>query len=580
LDVETSPTVVRDCVSALVPGTMKWYGWGAEGHDFDPVGRPGLWPYAKTHLGLSDARFHRRLVSPVDIALPPLHGHPGFLAELRTIVGPERCSQSHMDRLLHAFGKSTRDLWRLRHGRVTYAPDCVAFPETEEEIVALLRAADRHDVAVIPFGGGSNVAGCLELREPGERFVVAVNLRRYNRVLAIDTVSGTVRAQAGILGPDLESALTPHGLTLGHFPDSFPYSTLGGWIATRSSGMFSDGYGNAEDMVLSLRMATPAGLVETRDVPHASNGPDAKRLCIGSEGTLGIVTEVTMSVRAAPERREFRGYLFPDFAAGIEAMRVCTRAGAMPALTRLNDVDRTHLSAAFRRGGAWLEGLLTRGFKTYLRIARKRDLATTCLLIAAFDGDAATVAWQRKRAEAIYRRHGGIGIGRGAGDAFAEGKFDFPYIRDFLIDYDVIVDVSETSTVWSNVVPLYEAGMATYRDALGRGGRPYWVGCHVSHSYPAGTSLYFSFAFAARADADGRVEPWAELAHFDAVKRAGLDCFAAHRATLSHHHAVGNDHLAWLHAESPVAGGTTVDAVKAALDPHGIMNPGKLTAKP
>jgi alkyldihydroxyacetonephosphate synthase len=301
------------------------------------------------------------------------------------------------------------------------------------------------------------------------------------------------------------------------------------------------------------------------------------RLCIGSEGTLGIITEATLCVRRSPAKREFRGYLFPDFASGVEAMRTCMQAGAMPALTRLNDVDRTHLSAAFRRGGSAFERLLTRGFKRLLEI-KGRDLATSCLLIAAFEGDAAGIAWQRRRAEAIYRAHGGIGIGRGAGDAFAEGKFDFPYIRDFLIDYDVIVDVSETATVWSNVVPLYDAGMATFREALGAGGRPHWVGCHVSHSYPSGTSLYFSFGFACRIAADGTIDPWTELAHYESVKRAALDCFAAHGATLSHHHAVGYEHLPWLRNESPVAGGTTVDAVKAAFDPRGIMNPGKLTS--
>ena len=558
---------------------MKWYGWGAEGHGFDPVGRPGLWPYAQAQLGLTANRLRTDLVAAADIGLPPLHEHAEFLAAARTIVGPQRCSQTHHDRLLHAFGKSTRDLWRVRHGRVDYAPDCVVFPESEQEIVALLRAADTHGVVVIPFGGGSNVAGCLELREPDARFVVAVNLRRYNRVLAIDAFSATVRAQSGILGPDLEQALNGAGLTLGHFPDSFPYSTLGGWIATRSSGMLSDGYGNPEDMLLSLRMASPAGFVETRDVPHASNGPDPKRLCTGSEGTLGIITEITMSVRALPPKREYRGYLFPDFASGVEAMRVCMRAGAMPAMTRLNDVDRTHLTAAFRRQGSPLEDLVAGVVKRYLRSVRKLDPARACLMIAAFEGDAPTIAWQRRRAETIYRRHGGIGIGRGAGDAFAEGKFDFPYIRDFLTDYDVIVDVSETSTVWSNVVPLYEAGMAAYRAVLADGGRRSWVGCHVSHSYPAGTSLYFSFAFACRLDAAGRVDPWAELEHFDAVKRAGLDCFAAHGATLSHHHAVGVDHLPWLRSESAVAGGSTVDAVKAALDPRGIMNPGKLTTR-
>ena len=228
----------------------------------------------------------------------------------------------------------------MRHGRVDFAPDCVVFAESEEEICQLLTAADRHGVVIIPFGGGSNVAGCIESHRPDRRMVVTVNLRRMNRVLGIDRLSQTVRVQAGILGPDLERALAAEGMTLGHFPDSFLYSTVGGWVASRSSGMLSDGYGNVEDMVLSLRMATPAGMVLTRDVPHASNGPDPNRLCIGSEGTLEIITEVTLRARAQPEHREYRAYLFPSFAGGIEAIRECRRLGHAPVVTRLNDPVR------------------------------------------------------------------------------------------------------------------------------------------------------------------------------------------------------------------------------------------------
>jgi alkyldihydroxyacetonephosphate synthase len=558
------------------PGTMKWYGWGAEGQRFDPVDRPGVWSYAQAHLGIAEHLPRNVPVAAEHIALPaPIENAP-FLTAVTEILGAASCSQSAVDRLLHAYGKSTRDLWRMRHGQVTFAPDCVLFPETEEQIRRVIAAASLHDVVIVPFGGGSNVAGCLEVQRRDGRMVATINLRRFNRVLAIDKVSGTARIQAGILGPDLEQALAADGLTLGHFPDSFPYSTLGGWIATRSSGMLSDSYGNVEDMVLALRMLAPSGVIETRPVPHASNGPDAKRLCFGSEGTLGIITEVTLCVRRAPQRREYRGYLFPSFAAGLEAMRTCVHAGVAPALSRLNDPDRTQLSAAFRRKTGWAEAALGHAFKSYLRRVRGFDLAQGCVLIAAFEGDPRALAWRRRRAEAVYHRHGGVGLGRSPGEAFAEGKFDFPHIRDFLMDYNVLADVGETSTVWSNMLPLYRAGMAAYRDALGRGGRRHWVGCHISHSYAAGASAYFTFAFACKRGPSGEVDPWAELEHYSAAKRAGLDCFSRHGATLSHHHAVGYEHLPWLAGESPMPGGSVVAAVKATLDPTGIMNPGKL----
>lgn len=572
--------VSEPLATAAAPGTMKWCGWGAEGQRFDPIDRPGVWSYAQAHLGITEDLPRNVPVAPEQIALPTPIENSAFLAAAGEILEPTSCSRSAADRLLHAYGKSTRDLWRMRHGQVTFAPDCVLFPASEEQIVRLIAAAKRHDVVLVPFGGGSNVAGCLEVQRRDGRMVATINLRRFNRVLGIDRVSGTARVQAGILGPDLEQALAAAGLTLGHFPDSFPYSTLGGWIATRSSGMLSDSYGNIEDMVLALRMVTPSGVIETREVPHASNGPDAKRLCIGSEGTLGIITEVTLSVRRAPRKREFRGYLFPSFAAGVEAMRACVHGGVAPVLSRLNDPDRTQLSAAFRRKPGWAQAVLGHAFKSYLTRVRGFDLTQGCLLIAAFEGDRNTIAWRRRQAEAVYRRQGGVGLGRSPGEAFAEGKFDFPYIRDFLMEYNVLADVGETSTVWSNIIPLYHAGTAAYREALGRGGRRHWVGCHVSHSYAAGASAYFTFAFSCQRGASGEVDPWTELEHYLAAKRAGLDCFSRHGATLSHHHAVGYEHLPWLAGESPMPGGSVVAAVKSTLDPTGIMNPGKLIPDP
>jgi len=399
-----------------------------------------------------------------------------------------------------------------------------------------------------------------------------------NRILAIDRVSRIVRLQPGIAGPDLEKALAAEGMTLGHFPDSFLHSTVGGWIASRSSGMLSDGYGNVEDMLLSLRMVTPAGLVVTRDLPHASNGPDPNRLCIGSEGTLGIITEATLAIRAEPAARQYRAYLFPSFAGGIEAIRECRALGHAPVMTRLNDPVKTQLTAAFRRSGGAAKEAVARLAKAYLTRVKGLDLASSCLLVAAFEGSARDLAWRRSRAEGVYARHGAVAIGRGPGEALAEGKFDFPHVRDYLMDYDVIGDVSETSTTWARLPDLYAAATAALSTALGGGGRRYALGCHVSHTYETGATLYFTFGFACRRSGDGSVDMEAELQHHLSVKRAGFDCFAAHGATFSHHHAVGYEHLAWLPAESVVGPGTMIDAAKNALDPRGIMNPGKLRA--
>lgn len=562
--------------SQAAPGTMKWHGWGTEGETFDPADRPYLWPYAQSHLDISHDQPRRLPVPIAEIKLPAAKCNAAFQQALANILPPERVSRHDHDRLIHAFGKSTRDLWRVRHGIVGFAPDAVVFPTSEDEVCRIVEAADRENVVIIPFGGGSNVAGCVELHRAEPRMVVTVNLRLMARVLEIDRISHTARVQSGLLGPALEAALNAENLTLGHFPDSFNYSTIGGWVATRSSGMFSDGYGNIEDMVLSLRMATPTGMVTTRQVPRASNGPDLKAICIGSEGALGIITELTMCVRDMPPKREFRGYLFPNFASGIAAIRECQRSGCVPTLSRLNDPNKTQLSSAFRRRGSALTTAISKLAKLYLTHIKGFDLLSSCLMIAAFEGTPSEIRKRRAMVERIYNSHGGCGIGRGPGESFAEAKFEFPHVRDFLMDYDVVCDVAETSTTWANIEKLYETVCGSVGAALKKDDHSSWLGCHLSHSYQAGAALYFTFGFRCKRQEGGEVDEAAEFSHYLRIKQAALDSFQANGATLSHHHAVGYEHLPWLPAEAALAGGTVVDAIKPKVDPRSIMNPGKL----
>lgn len=565
------------CRTSALPGTMKWCGWGRESDHFELADRPYLWPFLQRHLRISEQQTRTAPVALDSILLSPRRENPLFLSRIAEIFPPLRWSIGDFDRLLHAYGKSTRDLWRIRHGRVDFAPDCVVYPDNEDEVCQLLAAADQHGVVIIAFGGGTNVAGCLEVHRPDPRMVCTVNMRRMNRVLDVDPVSRIARVQAGILGPDLERALAGHGLMLGHVPDSFPYSTLGGWAASRSAGMFSDGYGNIEDMVLSLRVATPSGLIRTLDVPRASSGPDANRICIGSEGTLGIITEVTVSLRKIQRCREFHGYLFPTFEQGIDAMRECRGSGHVPILSRLNDAKRTQLSAAFRHRGSMIHGIASRVIKSYIA-ARGFDAEAASLLICAYEGDCPAAARrQRRSCESVFYSYGAIRLGRSPGESFAEGRFDFPFIRDFLMDFDVICDVSETSTTWSRLKPLYYALSKALSDALCSDERPSWFGCHISHTYHAGAMLYFSYGFRCKSPGPA-CDVEAELAHYLAVKRAVLDCISSHGATLSHHHSVGYEHLPWLPAESVVGDGTLIDAIKSKIDPNGIMNPGKLVS--
>jgi alkyldihydroxyacetonephosphate synthase len=551
---------------AYEPRHMKWWGWGNEDAGFHAQAHPGFWPYASAALEIEGDDFHEREWNLDAVDLPEACFDERFLVKLRSFFQPRQISDDRRERVIHAYGKGFRDLFRLRRGLAKGAPDMVVYPESENEVCLTLRAAAERDIVVIPFGGGSNISGCLERME-ARRPVVSLDMRRMRRVLEVDARSCTARIEAGIFGPDLEQQLGAHGVTLGHFPDSFLHSTLGGWIATRSAGMQSDRYGKIEDMVLALRMVTTEGVLATRPVPKSSNGIDVNHLCIGSEGTLGVITEATMRVHPRPESRVVAGYLFPEFEGGIEAMHECVKQECMPAMMRLNDPDKTALSLAFRPPASGFSKAASSLFKGYLR-AKGFALPRACLMLMALEGRKDGVARQLHQVQAIYRRFGGVSIGATAGKSFEATKYDFPHIRDFLLDRGATSDVSETSTVWSNIVPLYRETMAVLRASIQESGVPPWTGCHISHSYQSGASVYFTFAF--------RQQPRCEMEQYLKVKRTVQQSFIDRGATLSHHHAVGTEHLPWLTADISAVGVRAVAAIKRGLDPGNVMNPGRL----
>ena len=545
---------------------MKWWGWGDENVGFDSKAHPGLWPYAKRVLEVDE---DDDLHPPVSIEAVQLHQairHEGFLAEVRLWMREDQICDSRYERVVHAYGKGLRDLFRMRRGMAEGAPDLVVYPENEHDVLMVVRAAAQHDVVVIPFGGGSNIAGCLERTET-RRMVVSLDMRRMRRVLGVDTESLTARIEAGVFGPDLEEQLKSHGLTLGHFPDSFLHSTLGGWIATRSAGMQSDKFGKIEDMVIALRMVTPVGVLVTRVVPKSSNGIDVNHLCIGSEGTLGVITEATMRVHPRAEAHRTHGYLFLDFEGGIQAIRECVRRECVPSMFRLNDEGKTALSLAFKPPSSGLSQAVTRVMKGYLRL-KGFDFMKACLMLTTFEGSKAEVARQHRKVSAIYRGFGGVDLGPSSGKSFESTKYDFPHIRDFLMDRGITSDVSETSTVWSNLVPLYREATTALGAAIQESGVKPWVGCHISHTYHSGASLYLTFAC--------RQHHGREMEQYLRAKRVVQQSFMDHGATLSHHHAVGTEHLPWLTDDISPVGVMAVAAIKGGLDPGNVMNPGRL----
>lgn len=546
---------------------MKWWGWGHEDVTFDDSTKPELWPYLKRELGVDEIRWEKP-VAFEDVTLPEQKNNEAFLAAIRAGLGDGQVVDDKKSRLVHAAGKSFRDLWLMRHGQVQFAPDCVVYPDTEEDVALVVRAAHEHGVVLVPFGGGSNIAGCLVPSDRGGRMVVSLDMCRMHRVLEVDRYSLTARIQPGVYGQHLEDQLAEHGVTLGHFPDSFLHSTLGGWVATRSAGMQSDIYGKIEDMVISLRMVTPSGTIITRTVPKSSNGIDIKHLCIGSEGILGVITEVVVQVHHKPEKEDWYGWLFPDFKSGLDAIHECHRADCMPTVTRLNDPKKTALSFAFKHPKTGIKDKIAKAFKWYIGNVKKIDFNQCCLMVVKYEGTPQAFNRIKNRVTAIYKKHRGVCLGAEPGRSFAKVKFDFPHLRDYVMDRSIMADVSETATTWDNLRTLHESGLADVEQAIKDTGVDAWVGCHLSHSYRTGASLYFTFGCLQR---EGR-----EIEQYLYVKKAAEDAFMKNGGTLSHHHAVGTEHLPWVEEDLSPTGLKAVKALKAGLDPNDIMNPGKI----
>jgi len=548
---------------------MKWWGWGQDGVEFTHEDKPELGPFIEHAIGLR--------VGPISSAPPRLEDLdvpepqlPGELREaLHAATGPQFVSTERLDRVVHARGKSLRDLILQRRGRFERIPDVVVRPGSEDEVAAVMAAALTHDAVVIAFGGGSSISGSLEAPADEARPVISVDLARLDRVLDIDGPSRLARVQAGVFGPHLEEQLAARGYTLGHFPDSFPHSTLGGWIATRSSGMQSDRYGDIADLAKGLRAVTPAGTLIARPIPAASTGPSVRQMVLGSEGRLGIITEATVEVRRLPEERVILGYLFPTFADGLAAMRDIAESEASPSVTRVSDANETQFSFATRKRPTIVDRLQSTALRTFLRRRLGWDLHRMALSFIGFEGSRPHVARERKAVGRIVKRHGGLGIGAGPGALYDQKKFDTPYIRDFLLNRGAAGDVSETAMPWSRLGPVYDAVTAAGDAAFEEVGVQGYLMCHLSHSYHAGACLYFTFAFVPSPGGD-------MLTEYDVVKSAIQQAFVDHGATLSHHHAVGTEHARWLEQDISAPGVAMLEALFHGTDPGRHLNPGKI----
>lgn len=520
----------------------SWWGWGWEDEALGDTEAAALGSMMAGALGVAPVAL-RAAPTLDDVALPPPRVPiPEAFADW--------CATDPYERALHTYGRAYRDVVRAVAGRFEHPPDVVARPRDERDVVAVLDWASDAGVAVIPFGGGSSVVGGVEARV-GDGFagVVSLDLTALDAVLEVDRTSRAARIQAGALGPRLEDQLRPHDLTLRHFPQSFEFSTLGGWLATRAGGHYATVMTHIDDLVESIRAVTPSGVWESRRLPGSGAGPSPDRLLLGSEGILGVITEAWMRVQDRPRWKASAGVHFSDYDAAVAAVRAISQAGLYPTNCRLLDSGEALLSAGVSDGSH----LLVLGFES---------------------ADHQVDPWLARALE-LVADHGGVapgGVSSGRDGSVGAWRSTFlraPYLRDALVRCGMIVETFETACTWDRF-PALHAGVV---ESLGRAieevcGRPGIITCRFTHVYPDGPAPYFSVYAPGRAGS--------ELAMWDELKAVAAEAVIAGGGTITHHHAVGRDHRPGYDRQRPELFATALVAAKATLDPAGVLNPGVL----
>lgn len=531
----------------------RWNGWGDDGTDFPINAQALIWLRDKLGPG----------TPPTDISK----------AEAVARVPDSRladfsgASVEPLARIRHAHGESFPDWLALRSGQLGPFPDAIVYPETHDEVATILAAAADQGCMVIPYGGGTSVVGHLTVPDTDQP-VLSVDLSRLNRLLDLNTESRLARFGAGVAGPDLEAQLRAQGYMLGHLPQSFEYSTLGGWVVTRSSGQQSLRYGRIEQLFAGGRMVTPQGVLDMPTIPATGAGPDIKEFVLGSEGRMGILSEAVVRITPLPEQEHFHAVFFPDWSTARDAVRDITQAGLKLSMLRLSNPIETFtqlMLAGHPRQIAALEKYLQlRGLAGYDGEDGK------CMLMMGVTGSRSAAGHARRQALALCRQHRGIHVGRAIGKSWSHNRFRGPYLRNSLWEEGYAADTAETSVDWDKVTPCMRAIEAAAHDALGEFGEKVHAFTHLSHVYAQGSSIYSTFIFRAAADRDETHARWRRL------KTAVSEVMVQYGGTISHQHGVGLDHKPYLPAEKHALGISGIQTLMNHYDPAGMMNPGKL----
>jgi alkyldihydroxyacetonephosphate synthase len=545
---------------------LRLDGWGAKDQDFflkDHIVE--ILNLLKEEWGVSE--FPK--TPGIDLStlkLPKLRLGVSELKSLSNIVGDENLSTDSQERIFHAVGRSYFDVIRLRNGLIKEFPDCIVYPTDEIQISKLLKYCSDKNISVVPFGGGSSVVGGVEaIKTKSQMAILCVDMTKMDSLIAIDNYSKTATFQAGIYGPKIEKVLNVNGFTLGHFPQSFEYSTIGGWVAAKSSGQQSGKYGKFEKIIVCVNMISPSGEIKTWKLPASSMGPDLNQIIAGSEGTLGIITEVTVRIQKLPSDRKYFGIVFPDFNSGVKFIKEANQSGLKLSMLRLSDEDETRLFANFAGLGKKKTFFRTLKHSLIERLLKWNGIKDNrCVLMCGIDGETSDIEDTLKKTKTLSETFGGFYAGEAPGKNWLKSRYNMPFIRNHFMENGVGVDTLETSITYDRIFHLHDAVTNAIRKSMPKCSSM----CHVSHSYPDGASLYFTITFP--------LDPKNHVAQWQKMKRAATDAIFESGGSISHHHGIGADHKEWYKKTLSKTALNGLLSLKKTWDTKGILNPGKL----